>query len=84
MALYGVGLNVAVRKINMDLRLYISKTKGSFSIRSLKQIFKQLDRNGNGKLDPEEFEKGLNQIGFFLKKVDFQTLIKYYDTDKDG
>jgi len=35
-------------------------------------------------LEPEEFEKGLASFGFFLKKIDLQTLIKYYDKDGDG
>lgn len=35
MALYGVGLDVAVKKINTDLRLFIAQKKGGISIRNL-------------------------------------------------
>lgn len=84
MSLYGVGLNVQVQKINTEFRLYISKQKGGLNIRSLKEVFTQFDANRNGKLDIDEFQRGLNKFGFFLKKVDYQCLLKFYDVDHDG
>lgn len=53
-------------------------------IRSLKQIFKQMDFNGNKKLDISEFEQALAAFGLFPKKVELQALMKYYDVDSDG
>jgi len=36
------------------------------------------------KVDHEEFVKCLNNFGFFLKKVDYQALNKYYDRSNEG
>ncbi len=51
MSLYGVGLNVQVKRIINDFKLYVSKQKGGVSIRNLKKVFHEYDKNGNGKLD---------------------------------
>jgi Ca2+-binding protein (EF-Hand superfamily) len=83
MALYGVGLDVTVKKIHMDLKLHIAKKVGA-SLKNLQNIFNQMDKNGNHKLELKEFEKGLAAFGFFPKKVDLQALLKYYDKNGDG
>jgi len=43
-----------------------------------------MDYNGNGKLDASEFEQALAAYGIFVKKVELQALMKYYDIDGDG
>ncbi len=53
-------------------------------MRTLKVIFDRMDFNGNGKLDFKEFEAALGAFGLFLKVVEIQALIKYYDKDGDG
>jgi len=83
MALFGVGLDVTVKKINYEFRLALKK-KGGIGIKSLKVIFKRFDYNGNKKLDIAEFEAALTECGLFPKKVDVQALMKYYDIDNDG
>lgn len=50
MAFYGVGLEVAVNKVNLNFKMHI-KQKGGIGIRSLSRIFKRFDFNGNNKLD---------------------------------
>lgn len=55
MAFYGVPLEVMVRELNIKLKLAI-QTKGGVGVRSLKNIFKRMDLNGNGRLDYSEFE----------------------------
>jgi len=55
MALYGVDLNITVKKIMMDLKLSLTKY-GGINIKNLKRLFKQFDSNGNGKLEKYEFE----------------------------
>lgn len=83
MALYGVGLDVTVKRINLDLKLHIAKKVGA-SVKKLEMIFNTFDRNGNKRLDIKEFEKCLAAFGFFPKKVDLQALLKYYDRNGDG
>lgn len=62
MALYGVGLDVTISKLNYEFRMVLKK-KGGIGIRSLAVIFKQFDYNGNKKLDITEFEAALAQAG---------------------
>jgi len=83
MALYGVGLNVAVEKIVLDLKLHIAKSGGA-SLKNLQKIFEKSDNNGNHLLSLKEFEKALAAFGFFPKVVDLQALLKYYDRNGDG
>lgn len=83
MALYGVGLNVNVERIHLDLKLHIAKTSGA-SLKNLRRIFEKSDTSGNHKLNQKEFEKALAAFGFFPKVVDLQALMKYYDKNGDG
>jgi len=83
MALYGVGLNVAVERIILDLKLHIAKSNQA-SLKNLQRIFEKADANGNHRLSLKEFEKALANFGFFPKVVDLQALLKHYDTNGDG
>ncbi len=83
MALYGVGLDFNIKRIQLELKLEISRKSGK-NIQELQRIFVAMDKNGYGKLDIKEFEQGLAAFGFFPKKVDLQALLKYYDLDKDS
>jgi hypothetical protein len=83
MSFFGVTLDVQVKKLLNDLRIYLKK-KGGIGIKSLYYIFKKMDFNGNKKLDQQEFTDALGQFGFFPKIVDIQALMKYFDTNNDG
>ena len=72
-----------VRELNLKFKLAV-QAKGGVGIRSLRRIFNQMDFNGNKKLDPAEFEQALASFGIFPKKVELQSLIKFYDVDGDG
>ena len=61
--LYGVGLDIEVKRINTQFKMQIQK-KGGIGIRSLGVIFRQMDNNGNKKLDLEEFTQALNTFGY--------------------
>jgi len=76
-------LDVMVRELNLKFKLAIQQ-KGGVGIRSLRTIFKQMDFNGNKKLDYSEFEQALAAFGIFPKKVEIQALMKFYDVDGDG
>lgn len=92
MAFYGVQMgkfifnnlsDVMVRELNLKFKLAVQQ-KGGVGIRSLRRIFRQMDFNGNKKLDAGEFEQALAAFGLFPKKVEIQALMKFYDVDGDG
>ena len=56
MAFYGVSLDVKVKELLLQIKMHIQNKPGR-GIRYLKVIFKRYDENGNGKLDPTEFEE---------------------------
>ena len=62
MALYGVGLDVTVQKLNNQFKMKI-KAKGGLGIKSIGRIFRRFDDNGNKKLDLTEFEEALAECG---------------------
>jgi hypothetical protein len=62
MAFYGVGCEVKVKELLLQIKMQIQNKPGR-GIRYLKVIFKRHDENGNGKLDPTEFEECLNAFG---------------------
>ena len=62
--LFGVGLQVEVNKINNGFRMTLAK-RGRVNAHTIGAVFRELDTNGNGSLDPAEFEKGLAQFGLF-------------------
>ena len=81
--LYGVGLDIQVKKLNTEFKMQIQK-RGGIGIRTLGRIFRRMDNNGNKKLDMEEFTEALASFNLFPKKVDLQALMKFYDIDGDG
>lgn len=67
----------------MKFKLQIQQ-RGGTGIRGLRRIFNHADFNGNKTLDIQEFEQALNGFGIFVKKVELQALMKYYDINQDG
>jgi len=84
MSFYGVGINVAVERIQLQLKLELASKHGGLGIRKLAYTFLQYDKNGNGFLDFSEFEDALKSLGLFYKKIDSQALFKFYDKNGDG
>lgn len=62
MALYGVGLDVTVARINNQFKMQI-KARGGIGIKSIGRLFRRFDDNGNKKLDMMEFEEALAECG---------------------
>lgn len=62
MSLFGVGLDIEVKRISTQFKILIQK-KGGIGIRSLAAIFRRWDKNGNKKLDKQEFEEALAEFG---------------------
>jgi hypothetical protein len=62
MALYGVGLDITVTRINNQFKMNI-KHRGGIGIKSIGRLFRRFDTNGNKKLDIVEFEEALAECG---------------------
>lgn len=60
--LFGVGLDIEVKRINTQFKMQLQK-KGGIGIRTLGTIFRQMDNNGNKRLDQEEFTQALATFG---------------------
>ena len=56
----------------------------SKTIRGLSKIFKEIDSNGNRKIDSLEFFEALNTAGCNLSQGEVNLLIQAFDSDKDG
>jgi Ca2+-binding EF-hand superfamily protein len=47
-------------------------------------MFKNMDNNGNGSLDPVEFKYGLRDAGIEISENELTAMLKYFDTNHDG
>ena len=66
------------------MKLEIASKHGGVGLRKLAAAFQDFDSNRNGFLDFREFEKALNSLGLFYRKIDSQALFNFYDCNKDG
>lgn len=58
--------------------------RSSTGIKNLAKIFKEMDRNGNGNLDVEDFRWGFIDLGFNLTQEEAKQLLEHFDKDKNG
>lgn len=58
--------------------------RGSYGIRGIARIFRNLDNNGNRLLDPDDFKWGLIDYGIYLDDEDIRILVRYFDRNGDG
>jgi hypothetical protein len=64
MAYFGVDKDIRIKEINLTFKNIIrNRQGGQIGLRSLAQIFKKIDKNGNGRLDEGEFESALGAFG---------------------
>ena len=47
-------------------------------------MFRAMDRNGNGSLDPVEFKYAMRDYGADLSELEITQIVKNFDTNKDG
>jgi hypothetical protein len=62
MAFYGVGMEVKVKELLLQIKMHIQNKPGR-GIRYMKNLFRRYDVNGNNKLDAAEFEECLGGFG---------------------
>ena len=59
--LYGIGVEVEVQRINMQLVMKLQKENDTLGIRNLASILKKADTESKGVMDFEEFEEALKK-----------------------
>ena len=81
--LFGVGADVEVRRINMQLVMQLQKRKDNqLTLRALSRNFKD-HAGGQGSLDQESFEKAMRKFNLFPAVVEIQALMNHYNCSQD-
>eukprot|EP00386_Alphamonas_edax_P010311 GDKI01033417.1.p2 GENE.GDKI01033417.1~~GDKI01033417.1.p2 ORF type:complete len:102 (+),score=29.14 GDKI01033417.1:75-380(+) len=83
MPLFGASLPAKAKETLLKFK-NILKTKGSTSVRALKQRFNRADANKNKKLCIDEFLAVLQESGLFPTRDELQALFRYFDIDGTG
>lgn len=47
-------------------------------------MFRAMDRNRGGSLDPVEFKYAMRDYGLGLSEIEVQQIVKNFDTNNDG
>ena len=76
---------VAIRNLKnlTEEVLRLCAEKGQ-DLNGLKQLFKKMDRNGNGSVDPIEFKYSMRDFGLDLSEIEVSQLVKHFDANHDG
>jgi Ca2+-binding EF-hand superfamily protein len=83
MAFFGVELNAQVNKLNLQIKLNLSRNKTMPNFRTLYKGFFSFDKTLSGTVTPDQFEEVLSKNGLFLKKFEYQVYQKAYG-DESG
>jgi len=62
----------------------VCKQRSGNGIRGLRVMFKQMDNNRNGSLDPVEFKYGMRDYGIDITEKELTAILKHFDTNRDG
>jgi len=64
----------------------ISPTRSVFgdNLRTINDLFRSLDEDGSGTLDPKEFKAGMKRIDLGINSTQQVELMKVFDTDESG
>lgn len=57
---------------------------GIYGVRKLAHIYKEMDQNGDHKLDPDDFRWGLLDYGIVISKEETELFLEVCDKNKDG
>lgn len=78
--LYGVGADVEVRRINLQLIMQLQKRNDKvLTLRALTRNLKEHDAQNQGALDQETFELALKKFNLFPTVVEVQALMNFYN-----
>lgn len=58
--------------------------RGIYGVRKLAHIYKEMDQNGDHKLDPDDFRWGLLDYGIAISKEETELFLEACDKNKDG
>ena len=77
------GLNIdeslGLEQVDEQIRDYLSQ-KGVRVI----ELFRQWDDDGTGKIEKEEFRRGMKELGLTVGKAQLDELFDMWDPDKSG
>ena len=62
----------------------LCKQRSANGLRGLRIMFRAMDRNRNGSLDPVEFKYAMRDYGIKLSEIEVSQIVKHFDTNKDG
>lgn len=62
----------------------VLKIRGAHGVRSLGNVFRRMDNNGDHKIDRQEFMWGLKENGHTLSPSEFERIFKFFDKNNDG
>jgi hypothetical protein len=78
MSFFGVELNAQVNKLNLQIRLNLSRNRHAPNFRTLYKSFYDSDKDLTGFVTTDQFEEVLAKNGLFLKKFEYQAFQKAY------
>ena len=67
-----------------DKVIALCRQRSANGLRGLRILFRGMDRNRNGSLDPVEFKYAMRDYGIKLSEIEVTQIVKYFDTNKDG
>merc|ERR1712185_758450 len=75
------GDDAAIRKLRREIERLAENPRGAPDYR---RVFREFDRDGNGRIDRSEFRKACNDLGIDLSSSELSRVIKKFDRDGDG
>jgi hypothetical protein len=70
--------------VQAAIRKFTKKIDGRDGLSDLSNIFDEIDTDGNGTLDPEEFRAGLDKYGMDMSDTEVSDLYRLLDANGDG
>ena len=64
--------------------LDVCQKRSANGLRGLRIMFRAMDRNGGGSVDPVEFKYAMRDYGCDLSEIEITQIMKHFDTNKDG